>query len=241
MLTDFRVVHLIDPARNSFHLCEHNAFAVFFFTSPTIANVEPYHLKNLLTFHQPQWLEMRECCKTMEKNFSKECYRNWAELCWMIWETSSGSSLRTVLESKKLCVLLLAKDESILSDNIIHNQWMLHRYPTHNYTNHTIHFPTDYVPNAIVEKLRSRVSFQLNIAEGNCVVLGELYENLVFTHLTKKNVLKYIILIEVNQIATRLLSVISVITLTEIPFVAALNLTTNTSNQQWTPYTDQKK
>ena len=86
------------------------------------------------------------------------------------------------------------------------------------------------------------MSFQLNIAEGNCVVLGELYANLVFTHLTKKNVLKYIILIgEVNQIATRLLSVISVITLTEIPFVAALNLTTNTSNQQWTPYTDQKK
>ena len=31
------------------------------------------------------------------------------------------SLLRTVLESKELCALLSAKDESTLSDNIIHN------------------------------------------------------------------------------------------------------------------------
>ena len=34
------------------------------------------------------------------------------------------------------------------------------------------------------------MSFQLNIAEGNCLALEELYENLVFIHLTKNKCFK---------------------------------------------------
>ena len=64
-------------------------------------------------------------------------------------------SLREVLNYKELLALLSAKEKSTLSDEIIHNQWLLHRYPTPDFTDHTIHLPTDYVRNAIVEKLKS--------------------------------------------------------------------------------------
>ena len=83
LLTDFRVVHLIDPSKDPFYLCEHNAFAVFFFTSPTINNIEPYHLKNLLTLYMPLWSEeeMTECYKVLEQPFDQKRYEKWAELC----------------------------------------------------------------------------------------------------------------------------------------------------------------
>ena len=55
-LFDSSVIHLIDPLSCSFGHQEHNAFAVFF-TSPTVNNILPYHLKNLKTFYMPLWTE----------------------------------------------------------------------------------------------------------------------------------------------------------------------------------------
>ena len=188
LLANFRVVHLIDPSKDPFYLCEHNAFAVFF-TSPTINNIEPYHLKNLLTLYMPLWSEeeMTECYEVLEQPFDRKLYEKWGGVILdSVRDLFMEKSLCEVLNHKELLALLSAKEKSTLSENIIHNQWLLHRYPTSDYTDQTIHLPTDYVRNAILEKLKSGVTFNLSLAEGNSLVAGELYESAVFTHVTQQ-------------------------------------------------------
>lgn len=80
IFSDPAVVHLIDPSTTTgMFLNEHVSFAMFF-CSPTLQNIQPYHLKNMLTLYMPLWTleEFGQCCDELEiPHFYKVTFEKW--------------------------------------------------------------------------------------------------------------------------------------------------------------------
>lgn len=179
-------VHLIDPEwPDAFRECI--AFTVFF-TSPTLANIGKYHMKRLRRLYMPIWSkhELEECYSSLSLCFAESNYMKWGGIMATSYEFSAlEERLSEILQSKSLIDVLSINDPLVLSPEMEHHQWLLHRHPTDDYKNCHITLPSDYVRNKIIEVLESDVSFSLPL-ECNGILYGEIFEMKVLNEIDRE-------------------------------------------------------
>ena len=186
-----RVIHLVDPSNRTI-LRETRCYTIFF-TSPTAANITPFHLRNLITFVMPVWTkeEMLDCCSTLGWNVDQHMkfFEKWGGVIVRGYhqDMSMEYNLEDFLHSASLFTILSAADNRTLTHTIEHHQWILHRNPVLqengnvNYKSHIINFPSKYVKGKIIEKLKRRPRDDVLASVRNPILLGHLYQDEVLS------------------------------------------------------------